>query len=122
MPEECEGKLSVVADATEPFVDDLLCLSNGVQAEIGELGSFEIASSAEGGSESAAMWLRSLRSGVRDRLTGMNLHVFGHENHHCNLSARHRPRGVHNSMANMPSSSYATVTLRSESVYLCPIS
>jgi hypothetical protein len=37
MPQEREGEPGVVADATEPFVDDLLCLTDGIGTEIGEL-------------------------------------------------------------------------------------
>src|SRR5665213_995731 len=43
MPQEREGEPGVVADATEPFVDDLLCLSDGVGTEIGELAVLQIA-------------------------------------------------------------------------------
>src|SRR5579863_3335950 len=43
MPQEREGEPSVVADATEPFVDDLLCLSDCVGTEIGEFAVLQIA-------------------------------------------------------------------------------
>src|SRR5674476_1597820 len=43
MPEECGGESGVVADATESLVDDLLCFSDGVRAEVGEFATFQVA-------------------------------------------------------------------------------
>jgi len=43
MTQEREGEPGVVADATEPFVDDLLGLSDGIGTEIGELAVLQIA-------------------------------------------------------------------------------
>jgi hypothetical protein len=37
MPQEREGESGVVAEAREPFVDNLLCLSGGVEMEISNL-------------------------------------------------------------------------------------
>lgn len=34
MPEEREGESGVVSDAAEAFIDDLLCLCDGVQTEL----------------------------------------------------------------------------------------
>jgi len=41
--EECEGQSGLAADATEPLVDDLLGLADGVRAEVGELAALQVA-------------------------------------------------------------------------------
>ena len=43
MAKECESQLGLVADAAEPLVDDVGGLSDGVGAEVGELGSLQVA-------------------------------------------------------------------------------
>ena len=43
MAEECEGQLGFVADPRESLVDDPGGLSDGVGAQVGELGSLQVA-------------------------------------------------------------------------------